>query len=251
MLSPTLSVPRHDGRSSRFIATIPTVGDAIEALNDLCRDLSATLKQIIDLWAELSSPDLIRVDHIQEVQLILGVSRAYTLMQSLLPPLQIVNIPDPAFIQDLDTAQKRLLISQEYSRLRERSQDEARTALSTMEMLLLLLWRHLAAYTEQDAAQLTTPQLPSLRASMRPLSAPDVDSFKAEVGKRLVGPLMRVSSLDLVSDASVIVWTGQTYGNAIRIRKPLGQNGSLIRGILRLCLEDSGIRLGCMVYLHR
>jgi len=50
-----------------FLATIPTVGDAIEALNGLCDDLAATLKQIADLSAELSSRDHIRVDNIQEV----------------------------------------------------------------------------------------------------------------------------------------------------------------------------------------
>jgi nuclear pore complex protein Nup205 len=50
-------------------ATIPTVGDAIEALGGLCDDLSETLKQIADLSAELSSRDHIRVDNIQEVRL--------------------------------------------------------------------------------------------------------------------------------------------------------------------------------------
>jgi nuclear pore complex protein Nup205 len=86
VFSPVLSVPRHDERPSRvigelcfhtrvgiitqcaFLATIPTVGDAIEALNGLCDDLSATLKQIADLSAELSSRDHIRVDNIQEVR---------------------------------------------------------------------------------------------------------------------------------------------------------------------------------------
>lgn len=49
------------------IATIPTIGDTIEALNGLCDDLTETLKQIADLSAELSSRDHIRVDNIQEV----------------------------------------------------------------------------------------------------------------------------------------------------------------------------------------
>lgn len=54
------------------LATIPTVGDAIEALNGLCDDLAATLKQIADLSAELSSRDHIRVDNIQEVCAVFG-----------------------------------------------------------------------------------------------------------------------------------------------------------------------------------
>lgn len=52
---------------SCLLVTIPTVGDAIEALNSLCDDLAVTLKQIVDLSAELSSRDHIRVDNIQEV----------------------------------------------------------------------------------------------------------------------------------------------------------------------------------------
>jgi nuclear pore complex protein Nup205 len=48
---------------------MPTVGDAVEALNDLCVDLTDTLKQIVDLSAELASRDHIRVDNIQEVRI--------------------------------------------------------------------------------------------------------------------------------------------------------------------------------------
>ena len=86
-------------------ATIPTVGDAIEALNSLCDDLAATLKQIADVSAELSSRDHIRVDNIQEV----------------------VRMSDPAFLQDLDIAQKRSLIHQAYQRLVAEFQDEVKT----------------------------------------------------------------------------------------------------------------------------
>lgn len=48
-------------------ATVPTVGDAIDALNHLCDDLANSLKQIVDLSAELSARDYIRVDNIEEV----------------------------------------------------------------------------------------------------------------------------------------------------------------------------------------
>jgi nuclear pore complex protein Nup205 len=89
------------------LATIPTVGDAIEALNSLCDDLGATLKQIADVSAELSSRDHIRVDTIQEV----------------------VRMSDPACLQDLDIAQKRSLIHQAYQRLKTAFQDDVRTVL--------------------------------------------------------------------------------------------------------------------------
>jgi hypothetical protein len=46
---------------------MPTVGDAVETLNDLCLDLADALQQIADSSAELASRDHIRVDNIQEV----------------------------------------------------------------------------------------------------------------------------------------------------------------------------------------
>lgn len=66
-------------------------------------------------------------------------------------------------------------------------------------MLLLLLWRHLASYAETDPSHPVVPPPANLRTSMRLLPALDVSAFKDEVGKRLVGALTRISSLDLVS----------------------------------------------------
>ncbi|KAF9238369.1 nucleoporin Nup186/Nup192/Nup205 [Melanogaster broomeanus] len=202
VLSPVLSVPRHDERPSRVIgvlfsgscsATIPTVGDAIEALNGLCDDLAATLKQIADISAELSSRDHIRVDNIQE----------------------IVSISDPAFLQDLDITQKRSLIHQEYQRLKDEFQDEVKTVLSTTEMLLLLLWRHLASYAESDPSRPAAPLPANLRTSMRLLPAPDINAFKDEAGKRLVGALTRISSLDLNAETIGAEW--QSYQGYLEI----------------------------------
>lgn len=50
------------------IATVPTIGDAIEALDGLCENLTNALKRIADLSAELASREHIRVDNIQEVR---------------------------------------------------------------------------------------------------------------------------------------------------------------------------------------
>lgn len=66
-------------------------------------------------------------------------------------------------------------------------------------MVLLLLWRHLASYAETDRSRLVAPPPVNLRTSMRLLPALDANTFKDEVGKRLVGALTRISSLDLVS----------------------------------------------------
>lgn len=55
-------------RRRRDIATVPTIGDAMEALDDLCENLTNALKRIADLSAELASREHIRVDNIQEVR---------------------------------------------------------------------------------------------------------------------------------------------------------------------------------------
>ncbi|KAH7924355.1 hypothetical protein BV22DRAFT_1035258 [Leucogyrophana mollusca] len=192
VLSPVIAVPRHDERSSRFVATIPTVGDAIEALNGLCDDLAETLKQIADLVAGLSSRDHIRVDNIQD----------------------IVQVSDPSFLQDLDIGQKRSLIHREYERLKGEAQEEVKTVLSTTEMLLLLLWRHLVSYTEQDHST-SAPTNMRTSTSTRLLNAPDADTFRADAGKRLMGALTRISSLDLTTDTVGGEW--QSYQGYIEI----------------------------------
>jgi hypothetical protein len=50
------------------VATIPTVGDALDALNALCGDLAHTLKQIVDLSAELAAQEHVSVDNIGEAR---------------------------------------------------------------------------------------------------------------------------------------------------------------------------------------
>lgn len=48
------------------LATVPTVGDTLVALEDLCTDITETLKQISDIGAELANKDFIGIDNVQE-----------------------------------------------------------------------------------------------------------------------------------------------------------------------------------------
>lgn len=50
-----------------FIATIPTVGDALEALEDICTDLSEILKQIADIAVEIDSREHVGLERLQHV----------------------------------------------------------------------------------------------------------------------------------------------------------------------------------------
>lgn len=51
----------------RFPGTIPTIGDALTALDELTNNLIAKLKQISDISAELLNKDQIGLENIQEV----------------------------------------------------------------------------------------------------------------------------------------------------------------------------------------
>ena len=55
-------------RTKEFVeGNIPTIGDALTALDDLSNDLSATLKQISDINAELANKDHIGLENAQQV----------------------------------------------------------------------------------------------------------------------------------------------------------------------------------------
>ncbi|SRR5260221_663574 len=51
----------------KVLGTIPTIGDALIALDKLTNVLNAKLKQILDISAELVNKDQIGLENIQEV----------------------------------------------------------------------------------------------------------------------------------------------------------------------------------------
>ncbi|KAL0061756.1 hypothetical protein AAF712_011359 [Marasmius tenuissimus] len=144
VLSPITTLSRHEERG-HFLATIPTLGDALEALSTLCNDLAGTLRQISNISAELGARALIAVDNIHE----------------------IVNDVDVEFIQDLEIEQKRSLVCRELQRLRQIASRDAR-----------------------------------LTMTMRFLAAPEPETLRLEVGKKLQPSLQRLQAL-VVDDESI------------------------------------------------
>jgi hypothetical protein len=65
-----------------FEAVVPTVGDAIEALTNLCDELLETLKQMTVVSAELDARDHVQVDDIRQVS-------------HYIIPIELNNIPGP------------------------------------------------------------------------------------------------------------------------------------------------------------
>ncbi|KAL0579383.1 hypothetical protein V5O48_002608 [Marasmius crinis-equi] len=207
VLSPISTLSRHEERG-HFLATIPTLGDALEALSTLCNDLAGTLRQISNISAELGAKALIAVDNIHE----------------------IVNDVDADFIQDLDIEQKRSLVCRELERLRQIATSDARLTMNTVEMLLLLLWRHISYYSEHEPQNPKAPNSASLGGSaMRFLAAPEPETLRLEVGKKLQPSLQRLQTLIVEDDSLGEEWqANQAYVEIMsrRIRDGAGLHDS-------------------------
>ncbi|TFY64741.1 hypothetical protein EVJ58_g2418 [Rhodofomes roseus] len=188
VLSPIITTPREE-RTSRFLATVPTVGDAIEALNHLCDDLSSSLKRIADISAELNSKAYVRVENIED----------------------IVPVSDPTLLDNLDMRQRQSLTvaARNWHDVRA---DGHRTG--SLEMLLLLLWRHLDFYCE--GRHINNPDLKgSISHAMRFSSSPDVETLKMEAARKIVPAFHRLESLDLTEETLGKDW--QSYESYIEI----------------------------------
>jgi len=175
VLSPVITISRHEDRATRFIATVPTVGDAIEALTDFCDELTETLKQMAVMSAELDARDHVQVDDIR----------------------QIVTLQDIESLGDLDIGQKRALICRELEHALGRARNTANTLLSSLEMMLLLLWRHIAYFC--DSLHVDNPNMKvSTTVVLRSVPQPnDGTVLREDAAKRLSHVLNRLVQLNL------------------------------------------------------
>lgn len=75
----------------------------------------------------------------------------------------------------------------------------------SLEMLLLLLWRHLEFYCE--GRHINNPDLKgSISHTMRFASSPDVETLKMEVAKKVVSAFHRLENLDLARSMFLALW---------------------------------------------
>ncbi|KAF5345807.1 hypothetical protein D9756_010889 [Leucocoprinus leucothites] len=207
VLSPITNTTRLDERGSHFIASVPTVGDVIQALEFISDDIAATLRQISDLSAELANKDHIVVESVKEI-------------------LRHVHV---SLLNELDIEQKRSLICQEIERVKRRSKETAKTLFDTLEMSLLLLWRHLEYYGEPGNMG-NPPARTSVTNAMRLLATSSPDQFREEVAMKL-GPLIqRISSLEIDQELLGRDWQSNQAYIEIMTRRLRDSAGLLIEG---------------------
>lgn len=134
-----------------------------------------------------------------------------------------MNLPDKDILADFNIGQKRMLICQEWEQLRGEFLNDAKTLLgvyilssflvyatdgqisdfpwcttASVEMLLLLLWRHILFYAE--GRHINNPSVKTSTAGVvRYLSAvSDEDEFRMDAARKLAPVIQRVGALDLV-----------------------------------------------------
>ena len=113
-------------------ATVPTVGDAIEALSHFCDDLSSSLKRITDISAELNSKAYIRVENIEDVR-----NSSHGMFSDSLG-IQIIPVSDPSLLDNLDMRQRQSLIARELGRWRTEASRRAHITMSKSLLVRLI-----------------------------------------------------------------------------------------------------------------
>ncbi|KAF7795183.1 hypothetical protein EIP86_006332 [Pleurotus ostreatoroseus] len=159
---------KQDEGASRYLAVAPSVGDAIDALGYVHEGLSHTLRQFLDFSAELASKDH-AIENIPE----------------------IFNIPDTEAFENLDVAQRQALINNELQNWQKDARARAHVLFQLLEMLLLLIWRHLGVYGAEDGQV----DIQNLNRSMRIAPSFNVGTFRADAGRKLGPVLHRMTAM--------------------------------------------------------
>ncbi|TFK17228.1 hypothetical protein FA15DRAFT_711024 [Coprinopsis marcescibilis] len=166
VLSPiTITPKREENGTSHFSATVPTVGDALAALDDLTSDLGEVLKQISNLGAELANKHQIGTNDMQEIL------RDY----------------DRSLLQELEIEQTRSLVYREVVGIRAKVQSEAKVVLTSPGAL-----RRATQYEYATDQGLR-------RKRDATLTDWDPSAFRNEAAAKLAPVLNKLNSVELAS----------------------------------------------------
>lgn len=94
--------------------------------------------------------------------------------------------------------QKRVLLAQSLASILNSAELSTKVVLDTVEMSLLIIWRHLDYYFDKHRMS-TPPTKATVGTAMRLLATTDPEVFKKEVAGRIGGTLIRLNDVELVS----------------------------------------------------
>jgi nuclear pore complex protein Nup205 len=161
-------------------------------------------------------------------------------------------------LQNLETDQKRSLLCQELERIKTTSKLDAKFLLgkvsflssflpclisymdkATLEMLLLLVWRHVEYYAEPRHMNMP-PTKTTVANAMRLLATSEPAVFQADVRQKIAPVLQKLEFLDLVCFlySNTFFYCFDLYLYLLcRMTNPLVATGRITRAILRLCVD--------------
>ncbi|KAF8525593.1 nucleoporin Nup186/Nup192/Nup205 [Hysterangium stoloniferum] len=146
-------------------APAPTISDSIEALSQVVNDLAKVLGEVTEISAKLSNKNHLELEEVDDIAQASGAR----------------------FTEDLNMMQRRLLVYKELEKARQIHDWVCRhmliSVLDSLEILLLLIWRHINYYTSLS------------RTSSNKLTGPgqSAETFVSSVGRR---PVLREDDID-------------------------------------------------------
>lgn len=130
VFSPVISAARQDDSATRFLAIVPSLGDAIEALNYVYDDLAQALKQFLDCSTELASKDH-SLANVPEVCLILTFSSMISDGGD-----QMLDVPDAINYDNLSTSQRIALVENELRKWQHEARSRAQSLFRKLKSCL-------------------------------------------------------------------------------------------------------------------
>lgn len=266
VLSPVTVTPRRDERSNYVtselplvrllatgshisLATVPTLGDALASLDDLCNDLTSTLKQISDIGAELAKKDQISIDGTQNVRtlsLISAFDRVLCVLRSFASSILCLSAiwksikrgfcshkNLSAFKRTQRTTLATFSVSVDHV-LRTCAHNPKSYQLDSLEMMLLLLWRHLEYYATPQHMQIP-PTKTTIANAMRLLATSEPAAFKGEITQRMAPTLAKLSVLLSVRPIIALTFVSPCAELTQRNMNPSTESGRTAEVILRSC----------------
>ncbi|KIY63736.1 hypothetical protein CYLTODRAFT_493667 [Cylindrobasidium torrendii FP15055 ss-10] len=173
VLTASASMPKAPTMVGRnFVATLPSIGDALNALNDTVNDLQELRNQAQWISQELANRNHMSIEDAESI--LMGAQTDSG-----------VQVLDLETFRAMNSQQKRVMVVRAYDRRLATKKAEGAVVMHTAEMLLLLLWRH----TRQTLKGVPNPEeigraaRPVLRR-LRSLSRPGGDWAYADVMDR-------------------------------------------------------------------
>jgi hypothetical protein len=107
--------------------------------------------------------------------------------------------------------------------------------IATLEMLLLLIWRHIEYYAEPRHMNMP-PNKTTVANAMRLLVISEPEVFQADVGQKIAPSLQKLEVLDLVCFFDSAAFFPLILHLFHRMANPLVVIGRITKAILRLCV---------------